>query len=864
MLDYENQLFLEILNEDALVVAAEGLALERVLVNLLKVYCDAGNLVLVLGAGGDDEERLVRDLDALQVRPLPRFLTGECGVNDRTSLYLEGGVIFGSARILVVDLLTGRLPAELVTGVLVLRGHRITETSQEAFILRLLRQKNRTAFIKAFSGAPVSFTRGFARVDRVMRSLFVRHLMLWPRFQATVQATLARHEAQVVELRLPLTPMMVAIQTALLDLIRFTINELRRINPSLDLEEMSVENALSKSYAKIVKFQLEPVWHQLSGKTKQLVSDVGTLRTLLVSLTHYDCVTFHCVVRSLRTTEQALRTAGWMLLDAAETLFVTARARVFGPPRTAPDAAAPGETKEGPVGPAEEVAEEELLLEENPKWKALVQVLDEIRDELAAEEEVSPESSPESTKTLVVTQDDRTCLQLRSVLESGARALLLSLHRKATARQAQPRPGLPRRAAAGAAAEPPPTAQEAEVELVEGAVVVQPLKGAAEALTRLAPRYVVAYDCDLALVRRLEAHQARQQEVGLERRMRVYFFVYDASAEEQAFLTALRREKQAFQMLIREKASMVAPEDRDGRDGQRDDLVRDPRKASDLATARDARDTRDGHAQDQDKKSVVVVDMREFRSELPSLLHRRGIDIAPVTIDVGDYILTPDIAVERKSLSDLIGSLNSGRLYNQVQSMSRHYAKPMLLIEFEHDKPFALQGKFYLSTNTTGSGGGAAALEAQGLTDVTSRLQLLTLHFPKLRIVWSPGPYATAEIFAELKKGRAEPDAAQAQSLTSDSYAVDGDAKYNAAVQDLVSKLPGVTTKNLRRLLNGVDDLAHLLSMSQDDLTELLENSINAVALWAALHSPHRSNDADADAKDRRAVKRRKGKAWRK
>ena len=29
---------------------------------------------------------------------------------------------------------------------------------------------------------------------------------------------------------------------------------------------------------------------------------------------------------------------------------------------------------------------------------------------------------------------------------------------------------------------------------------------------------------------------------------------------------------------------------------------------------------------------------------------------------VGDYILTPDICVERKSISDLIGSLNSGRL----------------------------------------------------------------------------------------------------------------------------------------------------------------------------------------------------------
>lgn len=31
------------------------------------------------------------------------------------------------------------------------------------------------------------------------------------------------------------------------------------------------------------------------------------------------------------------------------------------------------------------------------------------------------------------------------------------------------------------------------------------------------------------------------------------------------------------------------------------------------------------------------------------------------------------------------------------------------------------------------------------------KLQLLTLHFPKLRIIWSPGPYATAQLFEELK-----------------------------------------------------------------------------------------------------------------
>ena len=64
----------------------------------------------------------------------------------------------------------------------------------------------------------------------------------------------------------------------------------------------------------------------------------------------------------------------------------------------------------------------------------------------------------------------------------------------------------------------------------------------------------------------------------------------------------------------------------------------------------------------------VIVDLREFRSELPSLIHRRGLKVDPVTLEVGDYILTPEICVERKSLPDLIHSLNCGRLYNQVKT----------------------------------------------------------------------------------------------------------------------------------------------------------------------------------------------------
>lgn len=55
--------------------------------------------------------------------------------------------------------------------------------------------------------------------------------------------------------------------------------------------------------------------------------------------------------------------------------------------------------------------------------------------------------------------------------------------------------------------------------------------------------------------------------------------------------------------------------------------------------------------------------------------------MCPVTLEIGDYVLTPDVCVERKSLPDLVGSLSSGRLFNQTRAMVRAYKVPVLLLE---------------------------------------------------------------------------------------------------------------------------------------------------------------------------------------
>ena len=69
-----------------------------------------------------------------------------------------------------------------------------------------------------------------------------------------------------------------------------------------------------------------------------------------------------------------------------------------------------------------------------------------------------------------------------------------------------------------------------------------------------------------------------------------------------------------------------------------------------------------GQSFDPEGPKKIIVDTRDLRSSLPFLLHLFGFEIEPLTITIGDYILTPEICVERKSLPDLIQSLNSGRL----------------------------------------------------------------------------------------------------------------------------------------------------------------------------------------------------------
>ena len=49
----------------------------------------------------------------------------------------------------------------------------------------------------------------------------------------------------------------------------------------------------------IVRRILDPVWHKVGPRTKQLVSDLATLRRLLSYLLTYDALAFHAYLETL-------------------------------------------------------------------------------------------------------------------------------------------------------------------------------------------------------------------------------------------------------------------------------------------------------------------------------------------------------------------------------------------------------------------------------------------------------------------------------------------------------------------------------------------------------------------------------------
>ena len=82
----------------------------------------------------------------------------------------------------------------------------------------------------------------------------------------------------------------------------------------------------------------------------------------------------------------------------------------------------------------------------------------------------------------------------------------------------------------------------------------------------------------------------------------------------------------------------------------------------------------------------IIIDERERKSGIPKLLKSIGVNVEIKTLPIGDYIVSHETVVERKSINDLIASIFDGRLFDQCNRLKDHFQFPIILLEGDVDE----------------------------------------------------------------------------------------------------------------------------------------------------------------------------------
>jgi len=81
----------------------------------------------------------------------------------------------------------------------------------------------------------------------------------------------------------------------------------------------------------------------------------------------------------------------------------------------------------------------------------------------------------------------------------------------------------------------------------------------------------------------------------------------------------------------------------------------------------------------------VIVDQREKGSGIAKEFSERNVEVELKSLDVGDFIVSDRIGIERKSIRDFVNSIIDGRLIPQIKALSNNFERPILLLEGTED-----------------------------------------------------------------------------------------------------------------------------------------------------------------------------------
>ena len=275
---------------------------------------------------------------------------------------------------------------------------------------------------------------------------------------------------------------------------------------------------------------------------------------------------------------------------------------------------------------------------------------------------------------------------------------------------------------------------------------------------------VVFYDNVPSAIRFVQ----RKGRAGRKAPGKIVIFITEGSSDEAYYWTAVRKEK-TMREVIRSLQAEAGVEARQ----------------ETLAAYLESGKVSEGES----LPVKVFADLREGASRVIRELIRLGVNVELKSLEVGDYVVSEEVAVERKKVEDLAGSLVDGRLFRQAQALASAYRRPLLILEGEIGKAYS-------------------GVQPQALRGALLSL-ILDYGIP---VVWSSSPAETAQLILLL---------ARREQLERHAYPALREKKPPtlAELQEyVVAGLPGVELTLARRLLEAFGSVEKVFTASKDEL----------------------------------------------
>lgn len=738
LLEFEQEI-LKLSNESsALTIIAKGLSIHSIIKSLFNCYNNKQSLLVVLNMTSKQAKYFS---DYCVLENITKFT-----VPQRIKKYKTGGIYYGSSRAFITDFINQNVNIEMISAIVVMNAETIKPDSTESFILYLFKKSNTLGLIKAFSSQPLEVNRH--SLATTARSLNLNRILFYPRFHEKITGCFKEIVIAQVHIKQRST-LMLEIAILIEEIMKKIYLSIKRQNAGQDNIFDFMDILIYKQKNKDLK------------NFKKLISLIFSCDSLTVYL-YYKLMIERQKINKIESS--------WIFSEQSHLLLDALKSSL-----------------DADISKSQSITQNFILDIEESVFRINLQSI--INNSQSSENAIST-SKPEESKRK---EDEGSSSFSDSAEECSGHdpfeddSVGLILENKNLSKFYLSNLKIKK------LAEIIDEARKCDKETdkyARSAVIVQnrsikkSIKHALASLDMLRYTRVLTHaeiqveSLNFTTIILLSPHLGTIRYIEylgtINTVPKVFIIQYVDSIEEQQFITEIRKEKDSFEEMIEDRNNLPLRMELEMLDLEEDS---------------------DEHEYE------ITVDSREMRAKLPFYLYKAGNKIEVKVMELGDYLVGKNKCIERKSIEDFIGSVNSGRLYQQAQKLVYHYKTPILLLEFEECIPTLISFEY----------------AEEFRNSLIAKLCLFLYNFHNFVIIWSNSPVNTVKLIRNIQK----------QEMNSNAV----ENSIDPMLMEILLCVPGINSFNVSRILQEFNNLKDLAFSTKERLERVLD-SITAAKIY--------------------------------